>query len=130
MKKLILIADDDEKHRRLINDVLQAAGYDTLTVPDGERVIEIARANQPALILMDVQMPVMDGLAAVKVLKADHVTRSIPVIAITALSMEGDRERMLEAGFDGYLAKPISIKELRSVVAAHLDHGMDDRRWP
>jgi two-component system, cell cycle response regulator DivK len=101
MKKLILIADDDVKHRKLISDLLTAVGYDTLTATNGERAIEMARSDKPGLILMDVQMPVMDGLSAVKVLKADHVTRSIPVIAITALAMDGDRTRMLEAGFDG-----------------------------
>ena len=130
MKKLILIADDDAKHRRLISDVLTAVGYDTLTATNGERAIEMARSDKPGLILMDVQMPVMDGLSAVKVLKADHVTRSIPVIAITALAMDGDRTRMLEAGFDGYLGKPLSIKELRSVVATQFDHGTEERRRP
>ena len=130
MKKLILIADDDAKHRKLISDVLQAAGYDTLTATDGELAIELARANKPALILMDIQMPVMDGFSSVEVLKADHITRSIPVIAITALAMDGDRARMLEAGFDGYLGKPISIKELRSIVATHLNHGTEKRARP
>ena len=127
MKKLILIADDDAKHRKLISAVLQAAGYDTLTATDGKSAIELARSDKPGLILMDAQMPVMDGLSAVKVLKEDHVTRAIPVIAITALAMDGDRERMLKAGFDGYLGKPLSIKELRSVVATHLDHGTEER---
>lgn len=130
MKRLILIADDDSKHRTLISDVLQAAGHDTLTATSGERAVELARSDKPSLILMDVQMPVMNGLSAVKVLKADPVTRSIPVIAITALAMDGDRERMMEAGFDGYLGKPIGIKELRSVVAAHLDHQPESEAQP
>ncbi len=79
---------------------------------------------------MDVQMPVMDGLSAVKILKADPVTRSIPVVAITALAMDGDRDRMLAAGFDGYLGKPVSIKEIRSIVAANLDRGTVERALP
>jgi CheY-like chemotaxis protein len=130
MKKLILIADDDAKHRKLLSDVLQASGYDTLTATNGARAVEMARSHKPDLILMDAQMPVMDGCAAVNVLKADHVTRSIPAIAITALAMDGDRERMFEAGFDGYLGKPISIKDLRSVVASHLDHEIKGRERP
>jgi two-component system cell cycle response regulator DivK len=123
MEIRILIADDDEQHCKLIRYVLQAAGYDTLTATNGEHAIEMARSSKPDLILMDVRMPVIDGLSALKILKADPVTRSIPAIAITALAMHGDRERILEAGFDGYLDKPISIKELRTVVAAHLDLG-------
>ena len=126
MKLLILIADDDAKHRKLINDVLQAAGYDTLTAENGAHAVELARSAKPSLILMDVQMPVLDGISAVKVLKADHDTQSIPVIASTALAMSGDPQRMLEVGFDGYMSKPINIKELRSVVAKHLDLGADE----
>ena len=116
MKPLILIADDDAKHRKLLTDVLQAEGYDTLTVENGERVVGLARSAKPGLIVMDVQMPVLDGLSAVKVLKSDPGTRSIHVIAVTALAMRDDRERMFAAGFDGYLSKPISIKGLRAEV--------------
>lgn len=120
MKQLILIVDDDAKHQKLLTDVLQADGYATLTAENGERAIEMARSAKPGLILMDIQMPVLDGLSAVKVLKADHDTRLIPVIVITASVMRGDRDRLLEAGFDGYLGKPISIKELRAEVNRHL----------
>ncbi len=121
MKKLVLIADDDVRNRKLISDVLQAAGYDTLTATDGEHAIAMARSSNPALILMDVQMPFMDGFSAVKVLKADPATRPIPVVAITALVMDGDHDDIREAGFDGYLGKPMGIKELRSIVAVHID---------
>ena len=120
MKKLILIADDDAMHRDLLTDVLQAEGYATLMAENGQRAIELARSAMPCLILMDVQMPVLDGLSAIKVLKAAPDTRSIPAIAITALAMQDDRARMLEAGFDGYLSKPISIKDLRSEVSRRL----------
>jgi CheY-like chemotaxis protein len=120
MKQRILIADDDVMHRKLISYVLQAEGYDTLLAANGEIAIEMARSNTPALILMDIQMPVMGGLSAIKILKADPVTRSIRAIAITALAMDGDRERMIEAGFDGYLGKPISIQKLRTEVRRHL----------
>ncbi len=120
MKRLILIADDDATHRRLLTDVLQAEGYDTMTAGNGRHAIELTRSAKPNLILMDAQMPVLDGFATVKVLKADPDTRSIPVIAITALAMRDDRERMLEAGFDGYLSKPLSIKTLRAEVKRQL----------
>lgn len=120
MQQLILIVDDDAKNRKLLTDVLQAGGHATLTAANGAHAIELARSAKPNLILMDVQMPLIDGLAAVKALKADRATRRIPVIAITALAMHGDRERMLAAGFDGYLKKPISIKELRAEVNRRL----------
>lgn len=120
MKQLILIADDDAKHQKLLTDVLQAEGHATLTAENGERAIELARSAKPGLILMDIQMPVIDGLSAIKVLKSDPDTQLIPVIAITALAMRDDRKRMLAASFDGYLSKPISIKELRAEVNRHL----------
>lgn len=120
MKKLILIADDDAKHLTLLTDVLQAEGHTVIAAGNGERATELARSERPNLIIMDVQMPLLDGLSAVRALKAAHETRSIPAIAITALAMDGDRERLLAAGFDGYLSKPISIKELRVEVNRQL----------
>lgn len=120
MKQLILIVDDDAKCLKFLADVLQADGHATLTAESGERAIELARSAKPGLILMDIQMPVIDGLSAVKVLKADHDTRLIPVVAITALAMHDDRDRMLAAGFDGYLSKPASVKEICSEVNRHL----------
>ena len=118
---LILIAEDDARHRKLLSDVLQAERFTILTVENGARAIELARSARPNLILMDVQMPILDGLSAVKVLKSDPETRSIPIIAITALAMHDDRARMLAAGFDGYMSKPMDIKELRTEVKRHLD---------
>ena len=120
MKKLILIADDDAKHRKLLTDVLQAEGHATLTIENGERIIEMARSAKLSLILMDIQMPLIDGLSAIKLLKSDPDMWLIPVIAVTALAMREDYKRMLAAGFDGYLSKPISIKELRTEVNRHL----------
>lgn len=120
MKQLILIVDDDANYRKLLADVLKAEGYATLTAENGERAIAMARSAKPRLILIDVQMPVLDGLSAVKVLKADRDTRLIPVIAITALAMRDDRKRILAAGCDGYLSKPVSIKDLRAEVNRYL----------
>lgn len=116
MNTLILIADDDAKHLTLLTDVLQAEGHTVIAAGDGKRAITLAQSARPSLIIMDVQMPLLDGFAAINALKAVHETRFIPTIAITALAMGGDRERLLAAGFDGYLSKPISLKQLRVEV--------------
>jgi two-component system cell cycle response regulator DivK len=112
----VLIVEDNAKNLKLVRDVLQFHGYATLEADSGETGIELARAQHPALILMDVQLPGMDGRAALKVLKADTSTRHIPIIALTAFAMKGDQESLLAEGFDGYLSKPINIKELPKVV--------------
>ncbi len=122
MKTLILIADDDARNRMLLTDVLESVGLDIVTAENGREAIALARTAKPAVIVMDVQMPVVDGIAAIAILKADPTLRAIPVIAITALAMAGDRERLLAAGFDGYLSKPANIKEVRAVVTNLLDH--------
>jgi len=114
--ELILIIEDNPKNLKLVRDVLQFHGYTTLEADTGEAGIVLAREQLPALILMDVQMPGMDGRAALKILKADASTRHIPIIALTALAMRGDQESLQTDGFDGYLAKPIDIKELPQVV--------------
>lgn len=120
MSKLILIVEDDSKNLTLFRDVLQATGYETIEATDGDRGVKLAQASKPDLILMDVQMSEMDGLEATRILKADTNTSTIPIIALTAYAMKGDEERMLEAGCDGYLAKPIDIKEFLKEVSRHL----------
>ena len=116
----VLIVEDNAKNLKLVRDVLQFHGYATLEAESGEAGIELARAQRPALILMDVQLPGMDGRAATKVLKADTNTRHIPIIALTAFAMKGDQEGLLAEGFDGYLSKPINIKELPKVVESYV----------
>jgi len=116
----VLIVEDNAKNLKLVRDVLQFHGYTTLEAESGEAGIELARTQRPALILMDVQLPGMDGRAAVKVLKADPGTQHIPVIALTAFAMKGDQESLLAEGFDGYLSKPVNIKELPKVVESHV----------
>jgi two-component system cell cycle response regulator DivK len=101
---------------KLVRDVLQASGYRVLEATTGEEALATARANVPALVLMDVQLPGMSGLEALALLRGDDRTASIPVVALTAQAMRGDRERFLEAGFDGYLAKPVDIDELMLMV--------------
>lgn len=110
MEKVILIVEDDEKNLKLFRDLLQVSGYTTLEATDGEQGVELAREEKPDLMLMDIQMPVMDGLEATKLLKNDDVTKDIPIVALTAYAMQGDEEKMREAGFDGYISKPIDIK--------------------
>lgn len=108
---LVLIVDDNEKNLKLARDVLQYAGFRTVEAGSGEAAIALAAAREPNLILMDVRLPGMDGEAAVAHLKADPQTKAIPVVALTAFAMKGDRERFLSAGFDGYIEKPIAVKE-------------------
>lgn len=116
----ILIIEDNQKNLKLIRDVLQFHGYTTLEAETAEIGIELARKLQPALILMDVQLPGMDGREALKILKSDAGTQHIPIIALTAFAMKGDRERLLAEGFDGYVAKPIDIKEISQVIERYL----------
>jgi two-component system cell cycle response regulator DivK len=118
---LILIVEDNPKNLKLFRDVLQFKGYQTVEAESAEAGIAVARERQPALILMDIQLPQMDGREAMKVLKADERTRQIPIIAVTSFAMKGDREVLLASGFNGYLAKPVDIKELRQVVENHLN---------
>ncbi len=120
MAKVILIVEDDPKSLVLIRDLLQVSGYSTIEATDGQQGVELAKASKPDLILMDVQMPVMDGLEATRILKADATTSNIPVLALTSYAMKGDEERILEAGCDGYLAKPYNIQELLKEVAKYL----------
>ena len=118
--KSILIVEDNPMNLKLIRDVLQIEGYETLEAETGETGVELARERHPAVILMDVNLPQMDGREAMKILKADASTRQIPIIAVTSLAMKGDRERLLAAGFDGYISKPIDIKELPRLVESYV----------
>ena len=120
MAKLILIVEDEPRNLTLLRDLLQVSGYKTIEATDGKQGVELAKSKKPDLILMDVQMPKMDGLEATRILKADATTSNIPVLALTSYAMKGDKERILEAGCDGYLAKPIDIKELLKIVAEYL----------
>ena len=115
----VLVVEDNEKNMKLFRDVLQATGYRTIEAATGEDAIELARAHEPELVLMDVQLPGIDGVEALAQLRGDARTASIPVVALTAQAMRGDRERFLAAGFDGYLSKPIDVDELLRAVQEH-----------
>jgi len=114
--ELILIVEDNEKNRRLVRDVLQFKGYQTIESETGEEGLELARSRQPALVLMDIQLPGMDGITALKRLRDDPATRGIRVMAVTASAMTQDRRTILAAGFDAYQSKPINVKAFLEAV--------------
>ena len=120
MSKVVLIAEEDLKNRKLFRDLLQLSGHAVIEAGNGLEAIELARADKPDLILMDVRMPVMDGLEATKILKADPDTRDIPIVAVTSSAMNGDEEMTREAGCDGYMTKPIHIHDLLQTVTEYL----------
>jgi CheY-like chemotaxis protein len=114
--ELILIVEDNEKNRKLVRDVLEVKGYTTIESETAEHGLDLAKSQAPALILMDIQLPGMDGITAMKQLKADPLTAAIPVIAITASAMTHNRTTMLAEGFDGYQTKPISLKDFLAEI--------------
>lgn len=114
--ELILVVEDNEKSRKLVRDVLRFHGFATLDAATAAEGLALARERCPRLILLDIQLPDLDGTAALARLRAERGTAGIPVVAFTAFAMKGDRERLLAAGFDGYLAKPVDIKVLPEQV--------------
>ncbi len=120
MAKLITIIDDEPQNIELLCDLLQVTGYSTNVATNGKEGIELAKTSKPDLVLMDIQMPEMDGLEATRILKTDAATKDIPILALSSYAMKGDKERILAAGCDGYLSKPLVIKELLKIVAEYL----------
>ena len=118
---LVLVVEDNEKNMKLVRDVLQAKGYRTLEATTGEQAVELAREHVPDLILMDIQLPGIDGVTALGRLREDETTAGTTVVALTAQAMQGDRESFLEAGFDGYISKPIDVPEFIRAVARYCD---------
>jgi two-component system, cell cycle response regulator DivK len=119
--ELILIVEDNDKNLKLVRDVLQHQGYRTIEAGTGEDGVRLAKERRPDLVLMDILLPGIDGIAALGQLRADPATRAIPVIAVTASVMTHDRKKLLESGFDGYQSKPIKVRELMEAVRATLD---------
>jgi two-component system, cell cycle response regulator DivK len=119
----VLLVEDNEKSLKLFRDVLQATGYVTLEASTGEEAVELAVSGSPALVLMDVQLPGINGVEALGRLRSDPRTASIPVLALTAQAMYEDRERFLAAGFDGYLSKPVDVIDLLRTVAEYCSGG-------
>jgi len=125
-ENVILLVEDNPKNMKLLRDVLSHAGYEVLEASNAEDGIALALDRAPNLVLMDVQLPGMDGLNAVKALKDDDRTAVLPIIAVTAFAMKDDRRRALDAGFDGYLEKPISVQALRDEVRKFIGSGVTD----
>ena len=117
----ILVVEDNERNMKLLRDVLQATGYRTLEASTGGQALILATEHGPALVLMDIRLPDMDGVEALSRLRMDRRTASIPVLALTAQAMKGDRERFNEAGFDGYVSKPVDIDALLATVDQHCE---------
>jgi len=118
--ELILIVEDNEKNLKLARDVLRFHGFRTVEATDGESAVAMSLEHLPALILMDIQLPGIDGIVAMKQIRADPRTKHIPTVALTASVMTGDRERFDEAGFDGFIAKPIEVKNFPDQVRTYL----------
>ena len=118
--ELILIVEDNEKNRKLARDILQVKGYRTIEAETAETGLEMAPKENPDLVLMDIQLPGMNGIQALKKLRESEATRAIPVLAFTASVMPQDRREIMDAGFDGFVAKPVNLKEFIAAIAKAL----------
>ena len=118
---LVLLVEDVEDNRELARFLLENEGYRVIEAHDGAEAVAIARAQMPDLVLMDLSLPVMDGWEAAGMLKADPATAHLPIIAVTAHAMAGDQDRVLEAGFDGYIAKPLEVGSFGPQVRSYLE---------
>jgi CheY-like chemotaxis protein len=119
--ELILLVEDNEKNRKLAHDVLVHQGYRVTDAESAEEALRLVREAPPSLVLMDIHLPGMDGIAALQQLRADPSTRTIPVMAVTASALTHDRAKIIAAGFDGYQSKPISVKPFLTAVRELLD---------
>jgi CheY-like chemotaxis protein len=119
--ELILVVEDNDKNRKLVRDVLTAKGYRLVEAETGEDGVRLAQEQRPALVLMDIQLPGINGIEALRQLRADAATAGIPVIAVTASAMTQDRQKILAAGFDAYQSKPLSIRPFVDLVREVLD---------
>lgn len=119
--ELILVVEDNEKNRKLVRDVLTFTGYRLAEAETGEDGVRLARELRPDLVLMDIQLPGINGITALAQIREDPALRYIPVIAVTASAMTQDRQKIMASGFDGYQSKPINVKEFLAAVRAILD---------
>ena len=117
----ILVVEDNAMNLELVRDILLAEGYEVLEAADGATGVHVARAERPELILMDLQLPGLDGLQAVQLIRADDALRDVPIVAVTAHAMKGDDERARSAGCDGFIAKPIQVRDFVTTVARYLE---------
>ncbi|GBE57110.1 polar-differentiation response regulator DivK [bacterium BMS3Abin01] len=120
-RKKILVVEDNEMNLELVTDILEAEGYEVIQAANGNDALESANSQQPDLILMDIQLPEMDGLEVTRLLKSNESTRQIKVVALTAHAMRGDEEKARSAGCSGYIPKPINTREFASVIRGYLE---------
>ena len=123
MKDLVLIVEDNDKNLKLARDLLEYHGFAIVTADNAEDGLALARARTPQLILMDIQLPGMDGVSALQKLRADASTAAIPIVAMTASVMKEDRERFEQAGFDGFIMKPIDVKAFPELIRGYVRAG-------
>jgi two-component system cell cycle response regulator DivK len=116
MKPVILVVEDNERNRKLVRTVLEFRGYEVVECDDGEPALELARKHRPVLVLMDIQLPKVNGVEALARLRADPDTKAIPVVAVTASVTPTERERVVAAGFNGYISKPIEVETFGAMV--------------
>ncbi|MEO5678009.1 MAG: response regulator [Usitatibacter sp.] len=116
MKPVILVVEDNERNRKLVRTILEFRGYEVVECEDGEPSLALAKSHRPALVLMDIQLPKMNGIEALARLRADPETAAIPVVAVTASVTPGERERVIAAGFHSYIAKPIDVASFGAMV--------------
>ena len=119
--KTILVVEDQEDNRQILRDLLGSAGFRMIEAHDGEQALTVARSERPNLILMDIQLPILDGYEATRSIKRDPELKHIPVIAVTSYALSGDEERAREAGCDGYVAKPYSTRHLLAKIGQFLE---------
>ena len=120
--ELILIVEDNDKNRKLVRDVLTFKGYGVIETETGEEGVQLTRERSPRLVLMDIRLPGIDGVEALRRLRAEETTREIPVMAMTASVMSEDRQKIMAAGFDAYQSKPINVTDFVAAVAQLLEH--------
>ena len=120
MKKRILVVEDQEDNRRILRDLLSGAGFDLIEAENGEEAVASAQASRPDLILMDIQLPLLDGYEATRRIKVDPDLKSIPIIVVTSYALSGDEEKARLAGCDAYVAKPFSPRQLLAMVKEYL----------
>lgn len=121
----ILVVEDDTENMELFRDLLRSQGYTVLEARNGLDAIDMVWRERPNLVIMDIQLPFMDGLEATRRIKENPSTKDITIVAVTAYAMKGDMERFIKAGLDGYIAKPINIKEFKTVIARFLKGGVN-----
>ena len=116
----VMVVEDNEKNRKLMRVVLKAKGYNVIEATTGEEALNLLKNQKPNIILMDIQLPGIDGLTLIKQIKADSVTKEIPIIAVTAYAMKGDEQKILDTGCEAYMSKPINTQELPIIIEKYI----------